>query len=99
MVGRGLDRGQNLIFNAAADTLDKALAVAAAQESDIHYMSMVFRPSRKGGVTVTEAEWRTQSKGDLVCAHCFSCLSARLINMCMCRYIPQSMAAIGSRNA
>jgi hypothetical protein len=56
-------------FIAAADLLDKALAAAVAQESDMHFMSMLFKPSRSlGGLTKSES--RSQSKGDLVRALC-----------------------------
>lgn len=60
-------------FTAAADLLDKALAVAIAPEIDMHFMSMLFKPSRSlGGLTSSES--RSQSKGDLVRALCL-CLT------------------------
>lgn len=59
--------------HAAADLLDKALAVAIAPEIDMHFMSMLFKPSRSlGGLTSSES--RSQSKGDLVRALCL-CLT------------------------
>lgn len=65
-------------FTAAADLLDKALAVAIAPEIDMHFMSMLFKPSRSlGGLTSSES--RSQSKGDLVrtLCLCLTCLSGR----------------------
>ena len=60
-------------FTAVADLLDKALAVAIAPEIDMHFMSMLFKPSRSlGGLTSSES--RSQSKGDLVRALCL-CLT------------------------
>ena len=60
-------------FTAAADLLDKVLAVAIAPEIDMHFMSMLFKPSRSlGGLTSSES--RSQSKGDLVRALCL-CLT------------------------
>ena len=55
-------------FIAAADLLDKALAVEVPKESGMHYMSVLYSRWRYG--KVTESEWRTQSKRDLVCSHC-----------------------------
>jgi hypothetical protein len=55
-------------FIAAADLLDKALAVEVPKESGMHYMSVLYSRRRYG--KVTESEWRTQSKRDLVCSHC-----------------------------
>lgn len=81
-------------FIAAAGELDKALAVQVAQESGVHYMSMLFRKRPYG--KVTESEWRTQSKRDLVCSHCS--INVCLINVCLCSCIPHNMVAIRSWN-